>query len=173
MPALPAPARPGFPRRTLLTGSAAAVLVLASGCTSVFSDGDDAARRQADELSAQVPVQEVLVAAYAAARAADPPLGTAVAELAEQAGEQLDRLRAAVPGRAGSAKSGSGKSGSESSGSPAPSPGPDVRGWLREQVAAAASSHAAACVAATGARAALLGSVAAGLRGQERGLSGG
>ena len=169
MPALPAPARPGFPRRTLLTGAAAAVVVLASGCTSVFSDGDDAAaRRQADELSAQVTVQAALVAAYAAARAADPPLGTAVAELAAQAGEQLDRLRAAVPGRAGSGTSGSGESGSA-----APSPGPDVRGWLREQVAATASSHAAACVAATGARAALLGSVAAGLRGQERGLSGG
>ena len=168
MPALPDPARPGFPRRTLLTGSAAAAFVLMSGCTSAFSDDDAATRRQVDELSASVTVQEALVAAYAAARAADPSLGTAVAELAAQAEEQLDGLRAAVPGRAGS-----GTSGSAGSGSAAPSPGPDLRAWLREQVAAAASAHAAACVAATGVRAALLGSVTAGLRGQERGLTDG
>jgi hypothetical protein len=46
-----------------------------------------------------------------------------------------------------------------------------VRAWLREQVAAAATSHAGACVDASGARAALLGSVAAGLRGHEAALA--
>ena len=39
--------------------------------------------------------------------------------------------------------------------------------WLRGQVAAAATSHAAACLEQSGARAALLGSIAAGLRGQD------
>ncbi|MCW2741550.1 MAG: hypothetical protein JWR45_1972, partial [Blastococcus sp.] len=37
----------------------------------------------------------------------------------------------------------------------------------RGQVAAAATSHAAACLDQSGARAALLGSIAAGLRGQD------
>jgi hypothetical protein len=46
-----------------------------------------------------------------------------------------------------------------------------VRGWLREQVASAAASHAEACLDASGARAALLGSVAAGLRGHETALA--
>jgi hypothetical protein len=39
--------------------------------------------------------------------------------------------------------------------------------WLRGQVAAAADSHATASVDQSGARAALLGSIAAGLRGQD------
>jgi hypothetical protein len=46
-----------------------------------------------------------------------------------------------------------------------------VRTWLREQVTGAAASHAAACARQTGARAALLGSVAAGLRGHEAALA--
>ena len=46
-----------------------------------------------------------------------------------------------------------------------------LRGWLRERVSAAAGAHAAACVEQTGARAALLGSIAAGLRGHEAALA--
>ena len=42
-----------------------------------------------------------------------------------------------------------------------------ARGYLRAQVAAAADAHAAACPDFTGGRAALLGSIAAGLRGQD------
>ncbi|MGK5112206.1 hypothetical protein MY520_09365, partial [Geodermatophilus sp. CPCC 205506] len=53
----------------------------------------------------------------------------------------------------------------------APPAGGDVRGWLRDQVSAAADAHAAACVEQTGARAALLGSIAAGLRGHEAALA--
>jgi hypothetical protein len=83
-----------------------------------------------------------------------------VAELAAQAGEQLERLRAAAPGGAASAPS-----------SPAAPSGPDARAWLRGQVATAAASHAAACLEQSGARAALLGSIAAGLRGQDGALA--
>ena len=111
---------------------------------------------QADELAAQVAVQETLVAAFAAAGAADPALATQVADLAAQAEEQLTRLRAASPGSTASAPS-----------PPATPAGPEARGWLRGQVAAAATSHAAASVDQSGARAALLGSIAAGLRGQD------
>jgi hypothetical protein len=42
-----------------------------------------------------------------------------------------------------------------------------VAAWLRTRVAAAAQSHTDAGIALRGARAALLGSVAAGLRGQD------
>jgi hypothetical protein len=45
--------------------------------------------------------------------------------------------------------------------------GPDPKAWLRAQVAATADSHAGAAVDQSGARAALLGSIAAGLRGQD------
>jgi hypothetical protein len=102
-----------------------------------------------------------VVAAYDAAAATDPALGSRVAPLAEQARAQLERLRAAVPAASASA----------SPPVPAPPAGGDVRSWLREQVGAAASSHAVACVDASGARAALLGSVAAGLRGHQAALA--
>ncbi|SHG98846.1 hypothetical protein [Geodermatophilus nigrescens] len=167
----------GFSRRRLLAG-AAGLALLAAGCTA--GDGGGAAAQtsaQDDRLAAQLPVQEAVVAAYDAAVAADPALGGEVAPLAEQARTQLERLRAAAPGAAasssGSSSSGSSSSGASSSGASAPAPpaGGDVRGWLREQVAAAAAGHAAACVEATGARAALLGAVAAGLRGHEAALA--
>jgi hypothetical protein len=106
-------------------------------------------------------VQAALVAAYDAAAAADPALGGAVAPLAEQARTQLERLRDAAPAATASA----------SAPAPAPPAGGDVRGWLRGQVAAAATSHTGACVDTAGARAALLGSVAAGLRGHEAALA--
>jgi hypothetical protein len=97
------------------------------------------------------------VAAYAAAGAADPALKAAVADLATQANEQLAALRAAAPGA---------RSAAAASTSPA-AVGTNARAWLREQVKAAAASHATACLGQSGARAALLGSIAAGLRGQD------
>jgi hypothetical protein len=147
----------GFTRRTLLAASAAGLALVAAACTS--SPPDERERvtgEQADQLLGQVGVQESLVAAYTAAGAADPALAAEVADLAAQAGEQLERLRAAAPGA------------SPSSTSPGTPPSPaDARPWLRAQVAAAATSHATACVAQSGARAALLGSISAGLRGQD------
>ena len=144
-------------RRTLLAASAAGLALLAAGCSSPPVDArEKVTSAQADELAAQVAVQESLVAAFAAAGAADPALGTAVAELAGQAQAQLNRLKAAAPGAGSSASTSA--------------PGPRARtprAWLRDQVAAAATSHAAACVDQSGARAALLGSIAAGLRGQD------
>ncbi len=151
----------GFSRRRLLAG-ATGLALLAAGCTS--GGQDDAAAETAaqdDRVAAQVPVQESVVAAYDAAAVADPALGGRVAPLAEQARSQLERLREAVPDATSSA----------SSPAAAPPPGADVLGWLRGQVAAAATSHATACVDAAGARAALLGSMAAGLRGHEAALA--
>jgi hypothetical protein len=151
---------PALTRRTLLAASASAVALLAAGCT--FSGGtaaDPTAERETDALAGQVGVQESLVAAYRSAAAADAAVGQQVAELAGQAGAQLSRLRSAAP----SARSAGGSSAAAPAAPPA---GQDVRTWLRGQVTTAADSHAAACLAQTGARAALLGSIAAGLRGQ-------
>ncbi len=153
----------GFSRRRLLAG-AAGLALLATGCTPGGSDGGAAQDPPADDpVAAQVPVQEALVAAHDAAAAADPALGGQVAPLAEQARAQLERLRQAAPGTTAPA--------SPASPAPVPPPGADVRGWLRERVAAAAASHTAACVDSSGSRAALLGSVAAGLRGHEAALA--
>ena len=144
-----------FSRRTLLAASAAGLGVLLVGCTS--DDGTPrVTARQADDLAGQVTAQEALVAAFAAAGAADPALGAEVADLAAQAQQQLHRLQAAAPGATSSASSSS---------SVPPPAAPDARGWLRTQVTTAADSHANACLDQTGARAALLGSLAAGLRG--------
>jgi hypothetical protein len=153
---------PGFSRRTLLAASAAGAALLVAGCTSEPPDPRETVTgEQADELAAQLAVQEELVAAFEAAAAADAALGTAVTELADQAREQLDRLRAAAPNSTPSAAA---------STSPAPA-GPAARAWLRAQVVAASTSHATACLDQSGARAALLGSIAAGLRGQDRRLA--
>lgn len=160
----PAPRPTGFSRRTLLAGvaGAAGLTLLAAGCTS--GDGEDGqtlSPEEADRLAAQVAVQEAAVAAYAAAVAADPSLGQGVAAQAEQALAQLDRLRAAAPEPPSSTSAEAG----------GPPPGGDVRAWLREQVGAAAGAHEAACADQVASRAALLGSVAAGLRGQEAALA--
>jgi hypothetical protein len=156
----PAPA--GFPRRRLLTGTAGLALLLA-GCTSGGSGAaaGETTAAQEDRLAAQVPVQEAVVAAYDAALAADPALGGTVPDLPGQAREQLERLRAAAPGATAAS----------SSVPPGPPAGTDVRAWLRDQVSAAATAHAAACVEASGAAAALLGSLAAGLRGHAAALA--
>ena len=157
MPPTPAFRPPGFSRRTLLAASAMGLALLSAGCTSApVDEREKVTSEQADELAAQVAVQEALVAAFTAAGAADPALAAAVVQLAAQAGEQLERLRAAAPGRSTTAAA-----------TATPPAGPEAKGWLRAQVAAASSSHAAACVEQSGARAALLGSIAAGLRGQD------
>jgi hypothetical protein len=152
----PAPA--GFPRRAFLAASAGLAL-LAAGCTAGSSGAPAVSTEEADRLAGQVAVQEAVVAAYAVATSADPAL--ALSDLAAQAGEQLDRLRAAAPS----------STSSPAASSSAPPPGGDVRTWLRQQVGGAAASHAAACARQTGARAALLGAVAAGLRGHEAALA--
>lgn len=157
MSSLPPPGPRGFSRRALLAASAVGLAVLAAGCTS--SPPDERERvtgEQVDQLLGQVGVQETLLAAFTAAGAADPVLAGEVAGLVVQAGEQLDRLRAAAPGATPTAVS------------PGAPPSPvEARAWLRAQVAAAAASHATACVNQSGARAALLGSISAGLRGQD------
>jgi hypothetical protein len=161
MSATSSPAGTRFSRRTLLAASAAGVAVLATGCTSspakVRSPVTD---KQAQALAAQVTVQETLVGAYAAAGATDPSVKAAVADLASQADAQLRALRAAAPG----------KRSAPAAASATPIRG-DARAWLRGQVAATATSHATACLDQSGARAALLGSIAAGLRGQDRRLA--
>jgi hypothetical protein len=158
----PAPGPSGLSRRALLAASAGLVL-LAAGCTGDSAgEAPEVTVEQADRLAGQVVVQQTVVAAYAAVGAADPGLAGQVAGLATQAGDQLDRLRAAAPGAPASGSS------------PAPVTPPaggDVRGWLREQVGTAAAAHAEACVDQTGGRAALLGSIAAGLRGHEAALA--
>ena len=156
MSPLPSSRPPGFSRRTLLAASALGLALLSTGCTSSPDEGAEVTTAQADELAAQVAVQEALVTAFSTAGAADPALAAAVAELAAQAGEQLAELRLAAPGGSTSAAP-----------SAAPPSGPEAKAWLRGQVAAAASSHATACLEQSGARAALLGSIAAGLRGQD------
>jgi hypothetical protein len=154
----PIPSPPGFSRRTLLAASAAGLALLVAGCSSPPADErEQVTSAQADELAAQVAVQETLVAAFAAAGAADPALAAEVAELASQADVQLTRLKAASPVTSAPASS-------AAAGAPS---GPEARVWLRGQVAAAADSHATAALDQSGARAALLGSIAAGLRGQD------
>jgi hypothetical protein len=158
MSVTPSSSPQGFSRRSLLAVSAAGLALLVVGCSSPPADErEQVTSEQADELAAQVAVQETLVAAFASAGATDPALAAEVTELAAQADEQLTRLRAASPGASSSASSPA---------SPGPA-GADARAWLREQVAAAATSHATASVDQSGARAALLGSIAAGLRGQD------
>jgi hypothetical protein len=158
MSATPALRPPGFSRRTLLGASAAGLALLVTGCTASPADvRKTVTSEQADELAAQLGVQEALVAAYESAAKADPSLAAGVKELAAQAGEQLERLRDAAPGTTPSASP---------SAAAAPA-GAAAKGWLRQQVAAAATSHATACVDQSGPRAALLGSIAAGLRGQD------
>jgi hypothetical protein len=162
---LPPPASAGCSRRAFLAASAGLAL-LAAGCTSGSPGAPVVSTEEADRLAEQVTVQEAVVAAYAAATTADPAL--ALSDLAGQANDQLDRLRAAAPS---STSSPAAPSSASSSAAPAAPPGGDVRSWLREQVAGAAASHAVACARQTGARAALLGSVAAGLRGHEAALA--
>jgi hypothetical protein len=151
-----------FSRRTLLVATLAGTAVVAVGCTADAGDPADAVTEvQADQLSAQVAVQTALVAAFDRAFAASPALAAAAAGLADQARQQLERLRAAAPG------SGPSSSGATSSAAAAPLDPAGARGYLRTEVARAADAHATACPGFSGARAALLGSITAGLRGQD------
>jgi hypothetical protein len=147
-----------FSRRTLLVATLAGTAALAAGCTGGNDGGTDAVTpAQADQLAAQVAVQTALVAAFARALSASPELAGSAAGLADQARQQLERLRAAVPDAPASA----------TSGSAAPLDPAGAREYLRGEVARAADAHATACPGFSGARAALLGSIAAGLRGQD------
>src|SRR4051812_34763727 len=166
MPPIPA-SGPHLTRRGLLASSAAAGLVLfVSGCTSSADQQNAVTDDQADALSAQVTVQEGLVAAYRAAIAAAPALAAAAGVPSTQASAQLTRLRAAAPGSSSSGRASSSGGSAASSTPPGPPAGQDPAAWLVAQITAAADSHAAACAGQKGARAALLGSIAAGLRGQ-------
>jgi hypothetical protein len=151
-----------FTRRSLLVAALAGTVLAASGCTGSSADDADAVTpEQVDQLAAQVQVQETLVAAYERAFSAAPELAGSAAALADQARAQLQRLRDAAPGKGGS---------STGAGSSTAAPVLDAAGaraYLRAQVATAADAHAAACPNFTGGRAALLGSIAAGLRGQD------
>jgi hypothetical protein len=162
MPSSPALGPRTFTRRTMLAVSAASIAAAVAGCTSSspVDERNAVTSEQADELAAQVGVQETLVRAYELAFESDPALAAEAGELAAQAGEQLDRLRAAAPGSTPSAAA--------LPDAPAPGGG---QAWLRAQVAVAATSHATAALDQTGARAALLGSIAAGLRGHEARLA--
>jgi hypothetical protein len=162
-----------FSRRRLLVAALAGTALAVTGCTTGAADDADAVTpTQVDQLAAQVRVQETLVAAYDDAFAASPELAAAAGPLAEQARAQLERLRAAAPGAGAgpgstaSSSPGSSSPGSSSTGAPTLDPA-GARAYLRAQVAAAADAHAAACPGFTGGRAALLGSIAAGLRGQD------
>lgn len=155
---------PVLSRRRLF--AAAGAVALLAGCSFGEQPKPPVTPRQADQLAKQVAAQEALVASFAAAAAAAPALGARVADLADQAKQQLDRLEAAAPGAATSSSAAPSGS-SAAAASPAPPPGADVQAWLRQQVATTATSHADACLDQVGARAALLGSIAAGLRGQD------
>ncbi|MEU2350892.1 hypothetical protein [Modestobacter sp. NPDC049651] len=149
-----------FTRRSLLAAALAGTALVATACTGGDEDRADAVTpAQSDQLARQVAVQASLVAAYEQAFTASPELAAAAAPLADQAREQLTRLRRAAPG--------AGASGSAAPDGAPPADAAGARGWLRAQVAAAAQAHATACPDFTGARAALLGSIAAGLRGQD------
>jgi hypothetical protein len=144
-------------RSFLAAASAAGVALLASSCTSGASDDQEpVTAAQVDSLADQVAVQESLVAAYAAAAAANASFGKEIAPLAGQATDQLHRLQKASP---------VGTSSSAAASTSAADVGADPRAWLSEKVTATADSHAAACLKQSGARAALLGSISAGLRG--------
>ena len=167
MPSPAAADRPSAPatpitRRGLLVAALAGTALVAAACTGDGGTAADAVTpAQADALDQQVAVQQTLVSAYDQAFAVAPDLAAAAAPLAQQARDQLTRLRRAAPGSAARSTAATGSAG------PA---GPDAAGaraWLRAQVAGAATAHAAACPGFSGARAALLGSIAAGLRGQD------
>jgi len=153
-----------FSRRSLLAAALAGTALLTAACTGSDGDAADAVTpEQVDQLAAQVQVQEQLVSAYDQALAADPSLAAVAGPLAEQARAQLERLRAAAPGSTPSAAA---STGAASTGAAAVEAA-GARSWLRTQVTAAAAAHTAACPGFTGGRAALLGSIAAGLRGQQ------
>ncbi len=160
------PARPAaagaFTRRSLLVAAGALpVLGALAACTDPPPGADAVTPQQVDRLAGQVAVQTDLVAAVEAVLAGAPDLAAAVPALADQCREQLQRLQEAAPSVTASPTPATGTASTSS----AP-PVTDPRAELRTRLSAAADSHAAACLDFTGARAALLGSISAGLRGQ-------
>jgi hypothetical protein len=151
-----------FTRRSVLVAALAGTALAVTGCTGGSDDADAVTPAQVDQLAAQVQVQEALVASFDRAFTASPELAAAAAPLADQVRAQLDRLRAAAPGGRAT-----GSSAAASSAAPPVVDPAGARAYLRAQVAAAADAHAAACPDFSGGRAALLGSIAAGLRGQD------
>ena len=163
----PAPAG-AFSRRALLAAAVAGTAAVAVGCTRAEGDPADAVTTaQVDQLADQVAVQTALVAAYDRALAASPELVASAAVLADQARAQLDRLRAAAPGAGPTTAAGSPTVSSTAPADPVPADPDGARAFLRAEVDRAATAHAVACPDFTGARAALLGSIAAGLRGAQ------
>jgi hypothetical protein len=152
-----------FTRRALLAAVLVGTAAVAAGCTSSDGDAADAVTpAQLDQLADQVAVQTALVAVYDRVSATSPAIATAVAVLAAQARAQLERLRAAAPGLGATSAAGSSPAPVEPT---VPADAAGARAFLRTEVDRAAAAHAAACPGFTGARAALLGSIAAGLRG--------
>jgi hypothetical protein len=161
------PAAGALSRRSLLLGALAGAAVLATGCTSEPRERADAVTpAQVDQLADQVRVQEELVASYDRALATAPELAATAAGLADQARAQLDRLRAAAPGAAATSSAPPAPGSAAPTTADGPPDAAGAGGWLRDRVTAAADAHATACPAFSGGRAALLGSIAAGLRGQ-------
>jgi len=161
------PARPAaagaFPRRSLLVAAGALpVLGALAACTDPPPGADAVTPQQVDRLAGQVAVQAELVAAVEAVLAAAPDLAAAAPAVADQCREQLRRLQEAAPSVTTSPATTAGTATPSTSAAPLPDP----RAELRTRLTTAADSHAAACLDFTGARAALLGSIAAGLRGQ-------
>jgi hypothetical protein len=154
-----------FTRRALLAAAVVGTAAVATGCTSSADDAADAVTAaQVDRLADQVAVQAALVAAYDLASASSPAVATEVSVLAAQARAQLERLQDAAPGPGASSAAGSAPAPTEPT---VPADPAGARAFLRAEVGRAAAAHGAACPDFTGARAALLGSIAAGLRGAE------
>jgi hypothetical protein len=150
-----------FSRRALLAAAVVGTAAAAAGCTGSEEDRSDAVTpAQVDQLAEQVAVQAALVTAHDRAIAASPGLAADVAVLSAQARAQLERLRAAAPGPGAGTPAGSAPAEP-----PVPADPAGARAFLRAEVLRAADAHAAACPDFSGGRAALLGSIAAGLRG--------
>lgn len=164
-PARPVAAGALTRRSVLLAAGAVPVLGALAACTGSPPGADAVTPQQVDRLAGQVAVQAELVAAVEAVLAAAPDLAAAVPAVADQCRAQLRRLQDAAPTVTGSPTA-SGTAAGTATGTATPTVPGDPRAELRTRLTAAADSHATACLDFTGARAALLGSIAAGLRGQ-------
>lgn len=168
-PARPVAAGALTRRSVLLAAGAVPVLGALAACTGSPPGADAVTPQQVDRLAGQVAVQAELVAAVEAVLAAAPDLAAAVPAVADQCRAQLRRLQDAAPTVTGSptaSGTAAGTAAGTATGTATPTVPGDPRAELRTRLTAAADSHATACLDFTGARAALLGSIAAGLRGQ-------
>ncbi len=165
-PARPVAAGALTRRSVLLAAGAVPVLGALAACTGSPPGADAVTPQQVDRLAGQVAVQAELVAAVEAVLAAAPDLAAAVPAVADQCRAQLRRLQDAAPTVTGSPTASGTAAGTARPATATPTVPGDPRAELRTRLTAAADSHATACLDFTGARAALLGSIAAGLRGQ-------